>query len=114
MLIHPTRSELATLAKYLNLPTIPPTAFLSALIDVYTEYPDVEYEDILRDIANCYLEYYDDITWLDDSIEASKRGEKDSSCIRRIISGDNTKSADTIYGYLYYNDGNYETCVAIY
>jgi hypothetical protein len=96
MFIHPTRTQLAEIGKRLNLPTIPPEPFLSALIDVYTEYPDVEYEDILRDIANCYLEY------------------KDSGFIRRIINGDSAKPSDAIYGYLYYNDGNYETCVAIY
>jgi len=96
MFIHPTRTQLAEIGKRLNLPTIPPESFLSALIDVYTEYPDVEYEDILRDIANCYLEY------------------KDNTFIRKIITGDNKmKPDDTVFGYLYYNDGEYEVCVAI-
>lgn len=78
MIYTPTRSELATIAKRLNLPTFPPKMFLSALIDVYTDFCDVEYEDILRDIDAGYLTF-----------------------------------KQLIHGYLYYNDGDYETCVAI-
>ena len=97
MIIQPTRSELATLAKHLNLPTIPPTAFLSALIDIYADYCDVTYEDILHDIDAEYLTY------------------KDSRFIRKIITGDDkAKPSADIYGYLYYNDNLDEVCVAIY
>lgn len=93
----PTRTELATISKRLNLPTIPTKNVLSALIDIYSDFPDTEYEDILGDIDAEYLTY------------------KDETYIRYVINGTDKEISPlgAIYGYLHYDDGDVETTVAI-
>ena len=86
MFKHPTNKELTNIANYLNIPTIPREEFLSALIDVYIDFPDVTYTDIVADIMSEYLEYQDT---------------------------DHPHYEKSTYGYLYYYDGDYENCVAI-
>ena len=95
MFYTPTRNELSEFGILLNLPTIPPKSLLSALIDVYSEFPDVEYEDIIRDIKAGYLKY------------------EDQNFIRNVIHGELTVYINVIYGYLYYNDGDVEVCATI-
>lgn len=97
MIYVPTRTELSTISKRLNLPTIPPKNVLSALIDIYSDFPDTEYEDILRDIDAEYLTY------------------EDENYIRYIINGTDKeiKPLNTVYGYLHYDDGAVEVTVAI-
>ena len=97
MIYVPTRTELSNISERLNLPTIPPKDFLSALIDVYSDFIDVEYEDIIRDIDAEYLTY------------------KDENYIKCIISGDRAEInlSNAVYGYLHYDDGDVEVTVAI-
>ena len=97
MIYVPTRTELSTIANRLNLPTIPPKTLLSALIDVYSDFIDLEYEDILRDIDAEYLTY------------------KNDNYIRYVINGTNKEipPLEAVYGYLHYDDGDVETTVAI-
>lgn len=91
MIYTPNRKELATIAKLLDLPTIPPNAFLSALHDVYADFCDVEYEDILNDIKAGYLTYHE-----------TKPVDADVTC------------ADSDAGYLwYYVYGGVEVLVPV-
>lgn len=90
MIYTPNRKELATIAKLLDLPTIPPNDFLSALHDVYADFCDVEYEDILNDIEAGYLTYHE-----------TKPVDADVTC------------ADSDAGYLWYYDGGVEILVPI-
>lgn len=90
MIYTPNRKELATIAKHLNLPTIPPNDFLSALIDTYADFCDVEYEDILNDIEAGYLTYHE-----------TKPVDADVTC------------ADSDAGYLWYYDGGVEVLVPV-
>ena len=90
MIYTPNRKELATIAKHLNLPTIPPSDFLSALIDAYADFCDVEYEDILNDIEAGYLTYHE-----------TKPEDAEVKC------------SDSKVGYLWYYDGDYETLIPI-
>ena len=91
MIYTPTNSELTKLAKLLNLPTIPRKSFLSALIDVYTDFCDMDYNEIVRDINAEYLTYHSEKP-VDVEVECPDSSE---------------------YGYLWYYDGGYESCVAI-
>lgn len=97
MVYTPTRTELSTIASKLNLPVIPTKDFLSALIDVYADFLDVEYEDIIRDIDAEYLTY------------------EDENYITYIITGENRSinPLEDVYGYLHYDDGAVEVTVAI-
>lgn len=97
MIYVPTRIELSNISERLNLPTIPALEVLSALIDVYSDFIDVEYEDIIRDIDAEYLTY------------------KDENYIKCIISGDRAEInlSNAVYGYLHYDDGDVEVTVAI-
>lgn len=90
MIYTPNRTELATIAQRLDLPTIPPNDFLSALIDAYADFCDVEYEDILTDIDAGYLTYHE-----------TKPVDADVTC------------ADSDAGYLWYYDGGVEVLVPV-
>ena len=91
MIYTPTRSELAEFGLLLNVPTIPPEPFLSALIDIYTDFCDMDYNEIVRDIKAEYLTYHSEKP-VDIEVECPNSSK---------------------YGYLWYYDGGYESCVAI-
>lgn len=90
MIYTPNRTELATIANLLDLPTIPPNDLLSALINAYADFCDVEYEDILNDIKAGYLTYHE-----------TKPVDADVTC------------ADSDAGYLWYYDGGVEVLVPV-
>ena len=95
MIYVPTHTELSTIANRLNLPTIPPVKFLSALINLYTAFCDAEYEDILNDIEAEYLTY------------------KPPHYIKYTARDTNEEiypyNIQSFWGYLVYDDGSYTT-----